>query len=274
MSSGQAVRHSEENTPLLQKSALEKGVYRPSSATDLRGPCPVINSLANHGYIARDGRNIRAHEMKTAMRELGISTTIRTVLTYAAFLERQEKPRSGIWAFLRNPFAYLLGHFALRDPDQKDSEGVPCLNQDQLDQHGAVEHDVSMSRRDFAQGDNSSPQRDLIAEMLASSRDGATLSTQDWADFRKKRIEQQRKDNAKLEFGSAQNMMGSAEAAFIQKVFGAKDGRVPVSYAKALFEEERLPIKEGWKKRNWWLLGFIELTRQAQAVVAAVGSIG
>ena len=274
MSSVQPAHSLDETTTLLQNCPLEKGVYRPSSATDLRGPCPIVNSLANHGYIPRDGRNVRAHELKTAMRELGISTTIRTVLTYAAFLERKEKRPTGIWAFLRNPFAYLLGHFALRDPDQTDSDGIPCLNLDQLDRHGAIEHDVSMSRRDTAQGDNSSPQQDLIAEMLASSSDGETLSTQDWADFRKKRIERQRRDNSKLEFGSAQNMMGSAEAAFIQKVFGASDGKVPISYAMALFGEERLPIKEGWKKRRWWQLGFIELTRQAQAVVAAVGSIG
>ena len=24
-------------------------------ASDLRGPCPALNALANHGYIARDG---------------------------------------------------------------------------------------------------------------------------------------------------------------------------------------------------------------------------
>lgn len=25
------------------------------SASDLRGPCPAMNALANHGYISRDG---------------------------------------------------------------------------------------------------------------------------------------------------------------------------------------------------------------------------
>ena len=34
---------------------------------------------------------------------------------------------------------------------------------------------------------------------------------------------------------------------------------VPVPYVKAIFEDERLPVKEGWTKRSWWHLGLMEL---------------
>ena len=63
---------SHETTPLLQK-----GVYHPPSKTDLRGPCPLVNTLANHGYIPRDGRNIRAKGLYTALGVTGLSIMLR-----------------------------------------------------------------------------------------------------------------------------------------------------------------------------------------------------
>lgn len=260
----------DESTPLLRK-----GEYRAPSPTDIRGPCPIINTLANHGYISRDGRNVRAAEMKAAMKEVGVSITLRQLLTSAAYLEHQDDPPRGFWAFIRNPFAYIFQTFALRAKAQVDSSGVACLNLDELDRHGAIEHDVSMSRRDFAQGDNHSKQEDLVEDMLASARDGRDLTVDDWAKFRLQRIEQQKRENARLEFGSAQNAMGLAETAFIQKTFGdrSRGWAVPVSYMAAIFGEERLPIEEGWKKRWWWPVGITELTLQAQAFKKVVGSV-
>ncbi|KAF6225981.1 hypothetical protein HO173_012611 [Letharia columbiana] len=261
---------SDETTPLLRK-----GEYRPPSSTDIRGPCPIINTLANHGYIARDGRNVRAAEMKAAMKHLGVSITLRQLLTSAVYLEHQNDPPTGFWAFVRNPFVYVFRTFALRAKGQIDASGVPCLNLDELDRHGAVEHDVSMSRRDFAQGDNHSKQDDLVDDMLASARDGKDLTVNDWATFRVRRIEQQRRDNPKLNFGSLQDTMGLAETAFLQTTFGdrARGWDVPVSYMAAVFGEERLPVREGWRKRSWWTVGVVELTAQAQALKKVVGRV-
>ena len=261
---------SDESAPLLGK-----GEYRAPSPTDVRGPCPIVNTLANHGYIPRDGRNVRAPELRAAMKELGIGITIRHVLTAAAYLEHQDDPPTGFWAFIRHPFAYVFRTFALRARGQVDSSGAPCLNLDELDRHGAIEHDVSMSRRDFAQGDNHSKQADLVDDMLASARDGHDLTVDDWAAFRVRRIDQQRRDNPKLAFGAAQNAMGLAETAFVQTTFGdrARGWRVPVSYAAAVFGEERLPVREGWRKRSWWPVGFVELMTQAQALKKVVGRI-
>ena len=261
---------SDESTPLLRK-----GEYRAPSSTDLRSPCPIINTLANHGYIARDGRDIRAAEMRAAMKELGVSITIRQVLTSAAYLEHQDDPATGLCAFLRNPFAYVFRTFALRARGQRDSSGAACLNLDELDRHGVVEHDVSMSRRDLAQGDNHSAQKDLVHDMLASARDGQTLTVDDWATFRLQRIEQQKRDNRALNFGPAQDAMGLAETAFLQTTFGdrARGWAVPVSYMAVIFGEERLPVEEGWKRRWWWPVGFVGLTWRAQALKKVVGSL-
>ncbi len=134
-----------------------------------------------------------------------------------------------------------------------------------------------MSRRDVTQGDNHTKQDDLVADMLASSRDGRDITVDEWAGFRVRRIGQQKRDNEKLEFGPAQDTMGLAETAFVQTVFGdrARGWRVPVAYMAAVFGEERLPVEEGWRKRRWWWqVGFIELTMRAQAFKKVVASIG
>ncbi|KAM3456881.1 hypothetical protein MY3296_001539 [Beauveria thailandica] len=42
-------------------AAYELGQWAPPGHDDFRGPCPMMNTLANHGYIPRDGRNITKH---------------------------------------------------------------------------------------------------------------------------------------------------------------------------------------------------------------------
>ncbi|MCJ1295930.1 hypothetical protein MMC34_007495 [Xylographa carneopallida] len=254
---------------------LPKGEYQPARPTDLRGPCPAVNALANHGYIPRDGRNVSSVEIKTAMIELGLSSTIRTALTYAAYLEHHDDPPTGFGAFMRSPFAYLLRQFGLRNPHEQTTSGVAALDLNQLSRHAAIEHDVSLSRRDFHQGDNTTPQKDLITDLISSSADGKVIMATDLANLRVRRLEQQKRDNPALQYGAGQHQMACGESAFILTVFGAGFGHydVPVSYVEALFAEERLPVREGWRRRRWWTVGFVELTWQAQVLKKLVGKI-
>jgi hypothetical protein len=47
---------------------------------------------------------------------------------------------------------------------------------------------------------------------------------------------------------------------------------IPVSYVRAIFEDERLPIEEGWKKRSWWrTMGLLEFFGAVRNLVTAVG---
>jgi hypothetical protein len=59
--------------------------YRRPYPTDSRGPCPMLNTLANHGYINHSGRNIRRQDLITALLvQVGIAeSTVDTALTNA-----------------------------------------------------------------------------------------------------------------------------------------------------------------------------------------------
>lgn len=155
---------------------------------------------------------------------------------------------------------YFLGRFGLRDVGQQDTEGFKYLNLDQLARPDAVEHDVSLSRRDYAQGDNCTPQKDLVAAIVSSSTNGKVITTEDFAALRCHRLRQQKLDNPHLVFGGFQLVTACGEVALVQTLFGVGFPKysVPVSYMKALFEEERLPVRKGWSKRRLVSVGFIE----------------
>ena len=169
-----------------------------------------------------------------------------------------------------NPFTHMFKFFAMRTPGQTDSDGIPCLNLDQLRKPDCVEHDISLTRFDHAQGDNLTPQPELIKDLLASSSDGSTLTIADLASLRKNRIARQKRENPILRYGAFQNQIACTEIALILKVLGAGN-QVPVSYVKAFFEEERLPREEGWKPRVWWALGLVELNALTGKVKSLVG---
>ena len=116
-------------------------------------------------------------------------------------------------------------------------------------------------------------QPDLVEQLLASASDGKVITTGDFARLRRQRIEQQRRDNDELVYGALQHQLACGEAALIQTLFGRRGGDVPVEYVEALFKEERLPVEEGWRRRRWWRLGFVELNVQAQVLKNRVGKI-
>ncbi|KAL8664584.1 MAG: hypothetical protein Q9168_007878 [Polycauliona sp. 1 TL-2023] len=268
---------SSSSTPLVQPTSLKRGDYSPVTSHDLRSPCPAINALANHGYLPRDGRNVLASEMLSGLDHLGLGSFLGYMLTHATFLEKKApkdtKDKSSWWTIVAHPFASAFAAFGVREPGQQDSDGTACLNLDQLALHNVVEHDVSLTRRDFAQGDNSTPQPELIEHLLAASSNGKTITMDDFVELRKRRYETQKADNPKLEFQEMQLQLACAEVAMILKVFG-NGSEAPVEYVRALFREGRLPREEGWSKRRWWTLGLVELNMLASKIKGILGPPG
>ncbi|KAF4336999.1 chloroperoxidase [Fusarium beomiforme] len=258
---------------------LARGTYAPSGPNDIRGPCPMINSLANHGYLPRDGRNVRVEEVLAGMDAIGLSKPLGAAFANPIFQERapskfHDDPivkktfLQDIVQTIKDPWS-VLGRFGMRKPGQLDSEGNRVLNLDQLALPNNVEHDISLTRLDHQQGDNINLQKDLVEDLLASSKDGQTLTANDLAEFRKKRIARQREDNPGLQYGSFEHDLACAEIALILNVIGTGDS-VPCSYARAFLQEERLPIKEGWKREES-RLGIIGLITKRNGIKKIIG---
>lgn len=256
------------------------GHWAPAPPNSSRSPCPVINALANHGYIERSGRQIYMEDLNASMRHVGMSPLLGSVFAKPTYFEYQnptkaylKKPVSflqRLWALLKNPYSFF-DYFGCWNPEQIQ-DGRRFLNLVDLASHGAIEHDISLSRRDVGQPQgNNDPQQDLIDDMLKCSSDGGkTLTVEDMGKFIKSRIQQQLKDNPELEYGPSQHQVNCGQVVLMMGCFG--NGKtIPCSYVKAIFKDERLPLKEGWTKRTWWTMGLWEFFTAVKNMTTAVG---
>ncbi|KAE8349684.1 Chloroperoxidase [Aspergillus coremiiformis] len=226
---------------------LPKGEYHRGDGDDLRSPCPVINSLANHGYIARNGRNVTANELKVALEQIGLGFDTATALVKISFQAHvdppADKPRD-------------TSNFGMRDTDQVNDDGDAVINLNQLGRPHAIEHDVSITRQDRALGDCINLNTDLYQQFLQSSEDGVSFTIADLGKHRKKRFEEQKRDNPTIDLDKRMHYIACAEVGAIACVFGKGPlYHVPKEYIEAIFGEERLPFKEGWKPR--WIKVFL-----------------
>lgn len=269
-----------DTTPLLGQPA-PVGTYVPERKGSSRSPCPVVNALSNHGYIARNGRDIHANELHAAMKHVGMSYLLGAVFAKPTYLEFQDPAQAylrkplgffaRLWQLLKNPYT-LFDYFGCWKRGQVDPKGEKVIDLENLATHGAIEHDISLTRRDVSQHQgNNYCQKDLLEKMLASSSDGGkTLSTEDLGAFIKSRIKEQLKDNPELTYGPGEHQVNCGQVALMMHCFG--NGKtIPCSYVKAIFDEERLPWKEGWQRRRWWTMGLFEFFGAVQAIKAAVG---
>ena len=87
----------------------------------------------------------------------GLSNMLKWGFAYGHYVEYHETPPTSWWPLIRNLINAMFRQFGVRPPGQKDSKGIPVINLDQLTLPGAVEHDVSLTRRDIGQGDNITP---------------------------------------------------------------------------------------------------------------------
>ncbi|KAI9054269.1 hypothetical protein LZ554_001437 [Drepanopeziza brunnea f. sp. 'monogermtubi'] len=105
-----------------------------------RGPCPALNALANQGYLPRDGRNITI-------------TDVHAVLKSALHFDG---PLAANLAQSLKPIVRKDGTFDLFD----------------MRKHNVLEHDRSVTRFDFRQGDNYTFQPTLFQALLADADGG------------------------------------------------------------------------------------------------------
>ena len=153
--------------------------------------------------------------------------------------------------FVTSPPAAVLKASGARAA-HKDGKGTTVIDYDLLNVGpGYVEHDVSLTRQDRLLGDPVNADPALVKQFVTFRPENAGLALTDTTAFRKRRYHQQVELNKKLRFGMLEHAVISAETTGLHNVFG-KGWRyeISTSYLKALFEDERLPVEEGWRVRT------------------------
>ncbi|KAJ3753779.1 Peroxidase, family 2-domain-containing protein [Lentinula raphanica] len=192
--------------------------WQAPSATDSRGPCPGLNTLANHGFLPRNGSNITIPIVLNAIND-GFNFRPINILRIAAKL-------------------------GLLTTDAEDNFSL-----EELALHGTLEHDASMSRNDLALGDNIHF-NETVFTTLANSNPGVDYyNVTSAAQVLEQRLAEDKIVNPTLINTVKEFEVRVIESGFYLSVMGnVTTGVAPKNFVQILFREERLPLEEGWKR--------------------------
>ncbi|EKD16070.1 uncharacterized protein L3040_003509 [Drepanopeziza brunnea f. sp. 'multigermtubi'] len=217
-----------------------QNTWQAPASTDKRSPCPMLNTLANHGYLPRDGLDISMNDLVA-----GFSDAINL------------------------------------DPAATQTFGAPALLvsttgnsatfnlHDLAKQGGTLQHDGSLSRADLYFGDVLTFNATVWAT-ASSHFTGTTIDVATARSARAARIAEAQATNPTFNMTAADLRGSGAESALYMTVF-AEPGGVSVArteWVKVLFENERLPIEEGWTKASTAITAAPILALAAQILAA------
>lgn len=201
-----------------------------NSNDDSRSPCPMLNSLANHGFLPRNGRNISEEKFLDVL-----INTAKLGTSAAQFLVGQAMPlgyeRDGV-KYLDLENLQKLVNFQSFDP-----------------RHNAIEHDASLSRIDAALGNSTIFNQLIFDDMYSFTHligSEEYISARGLGKYRKQREIQSRSMNKEFVFGASQQAGAYAEAAVLLLEFKDETGDAPMKLITPFFEQECLPFDQGW----------------------------
>jgi hypothetical protein len=173
---------------------------------------PGLNSLANHGFINRDGKKLTIPALIKGFKDgLNVGADFTTAI---GLMGLQSAP---------NP---LSSTFDLDD----------------LDQHNfPIEHDGSLSRRDAYFGDDHTFNQDTFNQVLAYYEGMEETSIPVASKARYNRIETARSEDPEFIYGVRQLVLSTGETALYLSTMGdPTTGVAPVKYVKSLFGESAI----------------------------------
>ncbi|KAF7532229.1 heme-thiolate peroxidase [Neopestalotiopsis clavispora] len=190
--------------------------WSPPKPGDDRSPCPLLNSLANHGFIPHDGKNISGDVLSKA-----ITTN----------LNMDDSVSKAFLAAIRNSITT-----------------AETFSLDELNRHNAIEHDASLSRQDFYFGNVQSFNETIFNQSRSYWTDPVTIDIHQAANARNARIETSKATNPTYNGTTVARASGLETAAYILSFGDKATGSVPKAFIEYFFENERLPFQLGWYK--------------------------
>ncbi|VUC32452.1 unnamed protein product [Clonostachys rosea] len=220
---------------------LGEGEWKAPGANDCR-PCPMMNTLANHGHIPRDGRNI---------------TRPNIVAGLAAGLNFNEALASLMFdmAIIANP-----------EPN------ATYFTLDHLNQHNVLEHDASLSRTDYYFGSNHIFNRTIYEKSKAYWTEDM-ITAKMLANSKLARQIESRAFNPTYRFTADTENFSLGEIAAPIIAFGDMSlGEVNRTLVDYFFVNERLPAELGWHKKEA-AIGIEDILKVSDIIKAATSLI-
>lgn len=180
----------------------------------------MVNTLANHGFFPRDGRNVtRANAIA------GLTAGLNFDATLAGIMWDQ--------AVIANP-----------------TPNATFFTLEQLNVHNVLEHDASLSRQDAAFGNNH-VFNETVFNTSRAYWTADVLTAEMIANSKLFRQIESRATNPNYRFTSTTEAFSLGEMAAPIIVFGNTDEfTVPKNLVEYFFLNERLPEELGWSPKN------------------------
>jgi len=202
--------------------AVDWSKWNPAGDGDVRSPCPMINALANHSILPHNGKGItKAMAVEVLVKAINLDSKIANVFATGALTTNPD----------HSAHSFDLNH---------------------LQKHGVIEHDVSLSRNDIALGDNHSFDKSVWEGVMASYGEATETDFGLVSKARYERMMASKKSHEEVkkdfQYGIKEFILSYGESALFLGILGdPKEGKIPLEYLRVLFQEERLPFKEGWR---------------------------
>ncbi|OLN86587.1 putative sterigmatocystin biosynthesis peroxidase stcC 8 [Colletotrichum chlorophyti] len=194
--------------------------WAPPGPNDFRGPCPMMNTLANHGFLPHDGRNLTQENVVKGLQDgLNFNTSLGVLMFQMAIVANPEP----------NATFFTLDH---------------------LNVHNVLEHDASLSRTDAFFGNNHVFNQTIFDETRVYwTKD--ILDADQLANSKVARQISSKAFNPNYTFTATTENFSLGEVAAPIIAFGDIDaGTVNRTLVEYFFQNERLPAELGWVKKE------------------------
>ncbi|KAF9628975.1 Deoxyribonuclease TatD-related protein [Lasiodiplodia theobromae] len=191
--------------------------WSPPGEQDVRAPCPMLNTLANHGFLPHNGRNITRDMVVRAFKDgLNISPDLA----------------SGTFdtAITANP-----------------TPNATWFDLEMLHTHNLIEHDGSLSRRDAYFDPSNRFDEETFDNFLSYFGNASILGVNETADARARHAYDMSKINPNFTLTEEAFPVAVGENLMMMFVWGSvEQPGANRTFFEYFFRNERFPVTLGW----------------------------